>query len=101
MSRWKLSLAVAISLILCGSLGRVFLRMPKYHFVAPHMGYLASALAEYDLLVPAHSRLFSRVVNYLTPPIAQACTFPGCNAHQSKPSGYCPDPISGPCTQYL
>ena len=96
--RSRTVIAVVASLILLGSLCYAHLRMPRYHFAAPHQGYLASGVAEYDLLVPDHSRLFSRALNYFAPSV-QACTIPNCNGWESKQNGPCPANIN--CTNYI
>ena len=93
MLNWRLSMAVLVSLALFGSFGYARLHMPKYQFVAPHRGYLASVLAEYDLQVPVHSRLVTRIMDYLIPSV-KACTYPPCNGFHSKQVGACPANIN-------
>jgi hypothetical protein len=90
-------LALVALVGLCGSIGYVRLRMPKYQFAAPHQGYLRSSVAEYDLLVPAHSRWLSRAIDYIAPSV-QASLPPVCNGWEPKPLSPCG---TNGCTNYI
>jgi hypothetical protein len=97
----RIVLAVFVTLLLVAAFGYVQPRLPRYEFAAPHQGYLASALAAYDLRVPAHTRLFTRIAKYISPTV-EACSQPQCNGEQNYWAYHCPDPFNpgSPCNVY-